>query len=285
MCRFAAYLGHPITLDELLYRPEHSIVDQSTHPKEGPHNGDGFGVGWYVPEMDPAPAVYRDVTPAWADENMTHIAPRVRTPLFFAHVRGASPGMPVQESNCHPFVSDRLLFMPNGHVKGHNEIMRPLRNELPDDIYFDIRGTTDSEHLFAVIRDELGDAARDPSAEDLADAVREGITRVEALKEEVGVGHKATRANVAITDGRHLVAMRYASGQAETASTLYMTRAGRFVCHNGTTTVEEPDGDGAVLVSSDPMIDEARGMQLVPENHLLVVDEDRRVTATPVNDT
>lgn len=282
MCRFAAYLGHPIALDELLYRPDHSIIDQSTNPKEGPLNGDGFGVGWYAPEMGPKPALYRNVSPAWADKNMKHIAPRVRTPLFFAHVRGASPGMEVQETNCHPFVRGRLLFMHNGHIKGHEKILRPLRRELPDEIYFGIDGTTDSEHLFAVIQDELGDDAQDPGPEDLARATRDAIQRVEALKDEQGAEHQPTRANVALTDGRSLVALRYARGGEKPAASLYLSRAGRFVCENGSTRVHDPAGDGAVLVSSDPMLDQDNGLDPIPENHLVVVGPDRDYRIEPV---
>lgn len=283
MCRFAAYLGHPIALDTLLYRSEHSIVDQSMQPKEGPLNGDGFGVGWYVPEMGPTPALYRNVAPAWADENMKHIAPRVRTNLFFAHVRGASPGMPVQETNCHPFVQDRLLFMHNGHIKGHDEILRPLRRTLPDRVYFNIRGTTDSEHLFAVVQDELGPDAKDPGARELADALKSAIHRVEALKDTHGVGQEPTRANVALTDGRCLVAMRYAARDDKKASSLYLYRAGRFACENGHTRMVDPDRGEAFLVSSDPMLDEDEGVDPIPENHLVIVSPDEKTRIEPVS--
>ncbi len=34
MCRFVAYHGPPMELDELLYRPDHSIIDQSMHAEE-----------------------------------------------------------------------------------------------------------------------------------------------------------------------------------------------------------------------------------------------------------
>ena len=49
MCRWLAYSGSPILLDDLLYKPAHSLIDQSLHAKLGVEttNGDGFGVGWY----------------------------------------------------------------------------------------------------------------------------------------------------------------------------------------------------------------------------------------------
>jgi predicted glutamine amidotransferase len=285
MCRFAAYLGHPIRLDEMLFAPEHSIVDQSLEPGEGPVNGDGFGVGWYAQDLDEAPARYRNTTPAWADENMRHIAPRVETNLFLAHVRGASPGMAVQETNCHPFVRGRLLFMHNGHVVGHDEIVRSLRARLSDHAYDAIQGTTDSEHLFALIQDELGEAVEDPSADQLAAATATAIERVEALKEEHEV-EEPTRANLALSDGRSLVALRYASPRADDPPNLWVTSGDRFETDTGgRQRVVDPNGDGAYLVSSDPMLEEDTGTELLPANHLLVVNGDRTARLEDVTTT
>ena len=49
MCRWMAYSGDPVLAEELLFRPAHSIIDQSLHAKLGGFttNGDGFGIGWY----------------------------------------------------------------------------------------------------------------------------------------------------------------------------------------------------------------------------------------------
>ena len=49
MCRWMAWLGQPVLVEELLFNTEHGIVDQSLHSRLGaePTNGDGFGFGWY----------------------------------------------------------------------------------------------------------------------------------------------------------------------------------------------------------------------------------------------
>ena len=41
--------GSPVLLEELLYKPQHSLIAQSMHSTLGAEatNGDGFGVGWY----------------------------------------------------------------------------------------------------------------------------------------------------------------------------------------------------------------------------------------------
>ena len=52
MCGWLAYSGSPVKLDDLLYKPVHSLVMQSKHARMGVEttNGDGFGVGWYGSE-------------------------------------------------------------------------------------------------------------------------------------------------------------------------------------------------------------------------------------------
>jgi predicted glutamine amidotransferase len=44
MCRWNAYIGEPLMLDELLFRTEHGLIDQSLHSRMGAEttNGDGF---------------------------------------------------------------------------------------------------------------------------------------------------------------------------------------------------------------------------------------------------
>ena len=83
MCRIAAYLGKKqIPLSSLVLKPEHSLLVQSYTPKEmmsGVVNADGFGAGWYAPEIDGEPAVYRSNAPIWADRSFGSIAPRVRS--------------------------------------------------------------------------------------------------------------------------------------------------------------------------------------------------------------
>jgi predicted glutamine amidotransferase len=112
-----------------------------------------FGVGWYVPE--PEPAVFVSTTPAWNNRNLRYNAFKVRSHCFFAHVRAASVG-DVSEAHCHPFHYQQFLFMHNGGIGGFSTIKRTLRNRLSDELYNWIRGQTDSEHFFALFLNNLG---------------------------------------------------------------------------------------------------------------------------------
>lgn len=116
VCRWMAYFGDPILAADLLFRPVHSVIDQSLNSRLGATttNGDGFGLGWYG--VAPEPAVYKSTQPAWSDPNLREIAHDVRTPLLFTHVR-ASTGTAVQRSNSHPFRHGRWLWMHNGFIR------------------------------------------------------------------------------------------------------------------------------------------------------------------------
>jgi predicted glutamine amidotransferase len=208
MCRWMAYSGDPILADDLLFRPVHSIIDQSLHSRMGATttNGDGFGIGWYGEGAEPA--VFKSIDPAWNDKNLREIAGRIRTPLLFAHIR-ASTGTPVQRSNCHPFRHGQWLWMHNGAIRGFHEVKRDLLMAVDPSLYPDIEGSTDSETLFFLaLTFGLTD---DPFA-----AVARAVGLVEKTGREHGVEYPI-QMTVATSDGESVWAFRYSSeGQSRT---------------------------------------------------------------------
>src|SRR3954451_1395905 len=95
MCRWMAWMGQSVLIDELLFKTQHGIVDQSLHSRMGAEttNGDGFGLGWYG--AGEGPGVYHSVAPAWGNANLRELAAHVASPLFLVHVRAAI-GSPIQ---------------------------------------------------------------------------------------------------------------------------------------------------------------------------------------------
>jgi predicted glutamine amidotransferase len=147
MCRWLAYSGSPIRLEELLVKRDRSLIDQSLHSRQGatPTNGDGFGVGWY--EEGEPPRIYRSVHPAWNDRNLRELAAGISSQLFFAHIR-ASTGTAIQETNTHPFRYGRWLWMHNGLIREFSQVKRELVLAIDDSLFPSIEGTTDSEAMF-----------------------------------------------------------------------------------------------------------------------------------------
>jgi predicted glutamine amidotransferase len=179
MCRWMAYSGDPILAEDLLFKPQHSIIDQSLHSRMGATttNGDGFGIGWYGEGVEPA--MFKSIEPAWNDWNLREVAGQIRTRLLFAHIR-ASTGTPVQRSNCHPFRHDRWLWMHNGAIREFHNTKRDLMMALDPSLFLDIEGSTDSETLFFL-------ALTFGLTDDPFDAVARAIGLVEKVGHDHGV--------------------------------------------------------------------------------------------------
>jgi predicted glutamine amidotransferase len=192
-----------------------SLVAQSVRALEATArvNGDGFGLGWYGDY--PEPGLYREIRPAWSDENLRYLCRHLRSHLFFAHVRAAT-GTPITRVNCHPFASGVWLFMHNGFVGGWNRVRRRVEAMIPDALYPSRIGTTDSEALFLAIMGQGG--ARDPMGAE--ESVLQSIT---AMASE-SPSPDSLRFTAALTNGRDF-AFRYAAHDA--TNTLYFAKAHR----------------------------------------------------------
>jgi len=142
MCRWIAYRGETVALEHYVTAPAHSLIEQSMRAVEALSgiNGDGFGLGWYAGHEEPG--LYREVRPAWSDENLRHLCRHIRSHLFFAHVR-ASTGTATTRPNCHPFAHGRWMFMHNGQFGDWSLIRRQAEALIPDAFYRSRVGTTD----------------------------------------------------------------------------------------------------------------------------------------------
>ncbi len=202
MCRWLAYMGSPVLVGDLLYRPEHSLIVQSLTSTLGaePTNGDGFGLGWYTDR--PTPGVFRSTEPAWNDRNLEEISAHITSGCVFAHIR-ASTGSPVQQTNCHPFRRGRWLFMHNGLIYGFHTFKRELAMAVDPSLYADIEGTTDTE-MFFYLALTFG-LESDPIA---------AVSRAVGFIEDVGRRHGEAfpmQMTVAATDGDTFYGFRHSS--------------------------------------------------------------------------
>ena len=202
MCRWMAWLGQPVQIDELLFKTQHGIVDQSLHSRMGAEttNGDGFGLGWYG--AGDGPGLYHSVAPAWSDANLRELAAHVESPLFLAHVRAAI-GSPVQQTNCHPFRENNWLFVHNGYVADLHVLRRDLMLAIDPERFADVSGSTDTEVVFQIAL-TLG-LEEDPIG---------AMERTVGLVEATGRAHELSglvQGTFGISDGETLWAIRYAT--------------------------------------------------------------------------
>lgn len=256
MCRWVAYVGDAVFLETFVALPRQSLVVQSHHARESRTdvNGDGFGIGWYGERAQPG--IFRDVRPAWNDENLHSISHQIRSRLFFAHVR-ASTGTSSTRANCHPFSVGPWMFMHNGQIGGYARIKRRLEHLLPDDMFGHRQGTTDSEVLFLLLL--ANGLETDPMH-----AVKRTIGIIRDLMVEARI-EEPLRITAAFTKGGSIHALRYASDDAP--PTLYTRPAA--------------DREG-MLVVSEPLDDQPTGWTAVPPQSLLTVTS-AFVTAKPLD--
>jgi glutamine amidotransferase len=210
MCRWLGYFGNPINPRELLYDPEHSLIEQSrlAAPDTATANADGHGLGWY--SASGRPTMFRSDAPAWGDENLREISSTVESSLFLAHVRAAT-GTPVQQTNCHPFRYGRWLFVHNGFIADFHRLRRDLMFAVRPDLFDNITGSTDSEVMFHL-------ALTFGLEEDPLGGLERMAGHIEALAESEGVA-EPLQMTIGLTDGDRLYAARYASGPV--VNTLY----------------------------------------------------------------
>jgi predicted glutamine amidotransferase len=261
MCRWMAYSGDPAPAGELLFRPVHSIIDQSLHAKLGGFttNGDGFGIGWYGDGA--APAVYKSTLPAWSDENLREVAGQIRTPLLFAHVR-ASSGTPVQRSNCHPFRYGRWLWMHNGSLARFPDVKHDLVLAVDSSLYPAIEGSTDTEMLFFLAL-TFG-LADDPPA-----AVARAVGFVEDAGRRRGVEYPV-HMTVATSDGESIWVFRYSS-EKSTSSLYYSSDVSQVRRLYPELDALEQLGADTRFIVSEPLRDLPGAWHEVPEGSWALV--------------
>jgi predicted glutamine amidotransferase len=261
MCRWLAYSGSPVSIETLLYKPEHSLIDQSLHSQLGAEttNGDGFGIGWYG--AADTPGVFHSVEPAWNNRNLRDLAAHVESPLVLAHIR-ASSGSPVQETNCHPFRHGRWLWMHNGLIREFSKVKRDLALAVDPSLYASIEGSTDSEFFFFL-------ALTFGLEDDPPGAVERAVGLIEKVGRDHDVEHPI-QMTVATTDGGSLWAFRYSS-EGASRSLYYSTDVPTLRGLHPEVEVLSMLGDESRLIVSEPIRDLPGAWNEVPESSYGVV--------------
>lgn len=261
----ARLLGNPLLLDTILYKPAHSLIDQSLHSRMGVEttNGDGFGVGWYSEESIDTPALFTDVGPAWNNRNLRELADHVRSPLFFAHIR-ATTGTAVQQTNCHPFRHGRWMWMHNGAIADFHLVRRDLSLLVEPGLYADIEGTTDSEVMFYLAL-TFGLDEDPPGA----------VSRMVGAVERVGHAHGVEfplQMTIGVTDGVRIWSFRYSS-QGASRSLFYSTRVDTLRTLHPDAAFLREVSDDTRLVVSEPLGNLPGAWNEVPESSYGVIQD------------
>ncbi len=290
MCRLVAYLGEQVVLDEILFQPDSSIVEQAVHPQLlSAMNLAGFGVvAWddQSPSAD-LPWTYRTAGLPFFDRNLRALSRKARATATLAHVRGVllSDREVVNEQNVHPFQYEGtpIALAMNGDLDRFSEMRNDLADLVAPELARKVEGTTDTEWLYALILSHL-DNPQAPAAdpEELAGAVETALRQVREVRERRGLVRQSA-VNLVISDGRCLVATRFAfdygwyhegwtfaGGERRyDYTTLWYAAGSGYGRHGGEWNVGSGDPTSLIVASEPLTLDRSTWLE-VPEYCLMV---------------
>lgn len=259
MCRLAAYLGPSIPLARFLLEPAHSLVHQARQPRELTYttvNADGFGIGWYGD--DGRRGRYRSPLPIWSDPNLPSLGHSLHSGLWFATVRSATAAHGFGHANTQPFESGGLLYMHNGFVRDFERRLRPrLHRYLEPEVQAGIHGDTDSEFLWALVRQHLtqdGELGLETALAETCELLSRWLDEQPAML------------NMVVSDGRAVYAARHAIN--ERCPSLYYT-------------TDDDQFPGGQVVASERLT-ESEYWQTVPEHCILILDPEQPPELMPL---
>ena len=286
MCRFAAYIGRPLLINDVMSKPKVSLIRQSSCATETDItlNGDGFGIAWYNSEISDIPAVFKSPLPAWNDMNLRNMSHQLLSNCFFAHVRASTEGV-VNQVNCHPFRYQQYLMMHNGDIGGFKKIKLALLSKLAPQFFNNIEGQTDSEILFCLWLTYL-ENLETPTQTSMTEAWEKTLVTLKELQDEAQIKYP-TYINSMITEGNQMIGIRYA--RIDKASlTLHYAEGSAFVHSQGVSKMLpkiEHDLHNSVLISSEKLTGETDEWKEVPHQHFIYVDHYKRVHLSPIKNT
>ena len=268
MCRLIAYLGKTTILEEVLIKPDNSLLAQSLHARESsmPTNGDGFGLAWYTKHNYNA-GLFTSTFPAWHNRNLKHLAKHISSKCFFAHVRAASSGG-ITEYNCHPFIYNKFTFMHNGGIGGFLKIKRHLRNLLSDNIYNSIKGETDSEHIFALFLQNLIKYGDTPSLLQIKKTLLFTVEQIIQLCSKYDSAKEVSNFNLCVTNGSEIVATRITTGLLANSRTLHYISVMNNV-------------DQHVIIASEKLNQDNKNWREIMPNNIILINSKHEVNIEP----
>jgi predicted glutamine amidotransferase len=273
MCRLFIYQGPKTGMHDLLIRPGHSLLKQSYESQERTYsvNADGFGVAWYQKDISQEPAVFREITPAWSNRNLIEISRLIESSRIFAHVRAASHGIPVDETNCHPFKHENMLWMHNGKIASFKQIKRQISNLLCEEAYNTIQGSTDSEYAFALFLHELWKVKKDNyESGDYTDAFCRMLNIIFSLTQSFE-DHNSL--NFAFTDGKTTLVSRFSDSGKKNPPSLYYSAGKSMVYRKNKLQIEQEAEENFLLIASEPLNYQPDAWEEIPENTLMLINE------------
>lgn len=288
MCRLLGYLGQPVLLDDLIVKPDNSLLRQTTEARMlSMLNLAGFGLaGWDDATADPhLPLTFHSTQVAVLDPNLRALARKLKVRALVAHLRGVplDGSAVINQQNLHPFVmpGSPLVLAHNGDLAHFSQMRFALVEHLKPEIAARLSASTDSAWLHALVLSQLDDPAGPFTSDEIHRATERALAIVRRVREAAGI-HKSSSVNLILSDGRNIVATRFtydfgcfetppAQGGIEFLSQWY-TLGDHYGYADGEWKMTRGSGK-ATLVASEPLTRDVSTWVEVPEYSALLVDD------------
>jgi glutamine amidotransferase len=295
MCRILAYLGEPIIAEELLYKTDNSFVKQSYNPKYMSHllNLAGFGlVAWDKGSLhSQMPNVYKTTALPFYDENLRNLAAKINPSCLLTHIRGVSyeTHQVISDQNVHPFIfrSSTVAMAHNGSLFDFADMKYDLLPFINPEYQKCIKGTTDSEWIYAIFMSQMPYPAGSFKSEEVINAILETLKIIQ----EVRMKHKIqinSPVNLFITNGEFVAATRFvydygwwqpndAHNLAHfTYHSLWYTFGERYGFYDDEYKMKGGGKRSSLIIASEPLTQDTTTWVEVPENTLLYAERDNQ---------
>jgi len=290
MCRVLTYIGDPILLDDLIYKPDNSLIKQTVTPQRMPHtmlNLAGFGVvGWsHISYQPQHPFIYRNDALPFYDQNLINLSSKLLLNCMVGHIRGVpyyQEGSIISNQNVHPFKFDNtpIAFAHNGSLSGFLDIKYDLYQYIKLPFRKRIVGTTDSETIYALFLSQLHDVC-DYTLNDIFNALMATYEIIVKVRKQAGL-HISSPLNLFLSDGKIIVATRvvldfghYAEELDATAlahrayHSLWYTYGECYGCFEGEFKMKASEKNKSIIIASEPLTQDTTTWLEVPEYSIL----------------
>lgn len=306
MCRVLAYTGPPVVIEDLLYKPDSSLIRQAYAPQQlNMLNLGGFGMlAWDADSaQSTVPWTYRSTELPVFDNNLRALSRKACASCLLAHVRGIpyTTDASFGHHNLHPFKYHgcRWAMAHNGDLYGHHEIKQGLMQHVTPEIAHQVKGTTDSETVYALVMSLLDAPADSASPEQLLDALIEALGLISDVRRRHNI-ERNSAINLFFTDGESILALRYTYDfgcydSSDPSSihesnlnylSLWYTAGERYsVVDNEYAMTGNPLSSDAFLLASEPLTRDVTGWVELPEYTALLVSgtgENRRIVTADI---
>ena len=293
MCRALAYLGQPVLLENLLFRPDSALVKQSYMPQmQDLFNLAGFGMkAWDRDSPDPdRPYSYASTALPMFDRNLKSLAEKIRPSCVLAHVRGVhfnTDGI-ISQQNVHPFQFPgcRIALAHNGDLERMRDMKPALLGHIRPEFARMINGTTDTEWIYALFLSHFENPAGHVSADEIAAALEKTLAVIRQVRGKLGIVNWSP-VNLFITTGKQLVAVRYCfdfgcyrtddpalvSQAGFDFQSLWYTSGREYGYHDGEWKMTGgADTADSIMIASEPLTRDVSTWLEVPEYSMIYAD-------------